>query len=174
MENSERTKTKTILSIMHVLAWVVFIGLMVKAGAVLVSYGISMAIPKAGQLLYEKQDLSAIRMSDPLQYSIAALLRVAVAAMEALIALVLIRILSKVNLQKPFTVQNIRYLESISYDLVAIWFVTIMQSVHLEWLGHENPDWVGVNTLFMAGLVFVIAQVFKRGLELQSENEATV
>ena len=174
MENSEKTRTKTILAIMHVLAWVVFVGLMVKAGAILVSYGISMISPQTGQLLYQKQDLSALRISDVFQYSVAALLRVAVAAMEALIALVVIRILSSVNLQKPFTADIIRRLESISYDLVAIWAVTTMQSVHLAWLGHENPDWVGVNTLLVAGLVFVIAQVFKRGLELQSEIESTI
>jgi len=28
--------------------------------------------------------------------------------------------------------------------------------------------------LFMAGLVFVIAQIFKRGVEMQAENELTV
>jgi hypothetical protein len=28
--------------------------------------------------------------------------------------------------------------------------------------------------LFLAGIVFVIAQIFKRGIEIQTENELTV
>lgn len=32
----------------------------------------------------------------------------------------------------------------------------------------------GIEFLFMAGIIFIIAQVFKRGLEIQTENELTI
>jgi hypothetical protein len=33
---------------------------------------------------------------------------------------------------------------------------------------------VSGETLFLAGVVFVIAQIFKKGVEIQSENELTI
>ncbi|MBN2635649.1 MAG: DUF2975 domain-containing protein [Prolixibacteraceae bacterium] len=37
-----------------------------------------------------------------------------------------------------------------------------------------NDSWNTGPFLFMAGLVFVISQIFKRGVEIQSENDLTV
>jgi hypothetical protein len=40
--------------------------------------------------------------------------------------------------------------------------------------GLSLQDWNGAEFLFVAGLVFIVSQIFKRGVEMQSENELTV
>ena len=48
----------------------------------------------------------------------------------------------------------------------------------LKWLSKDVPglqeNSLSAELIFYAGLVFVIAQVFKKGVELQTENELTV
>jgi hypothetical protein len=44
-----------------------------------------------------------------------------------------------------------------------------VQDFHISWIGENAGEF-----LFMAGLVFIISPIFKRGVELQSENELTV
>jgi len=90
----------------------------------------------------------------------------------------LIKVLSKVNLQNPFTTEVARLLERISVVLLGIAIVAFMNNAQAGWLLKTN----GVaqyklaidEFLFMAGLVYIISQVFKRGVEIQTENDLTV
>ena len=50
------TKTETILVVLNVLVWIVFIGFMVEAGALVVSYLISVVKPEAAKNLYRSLD----------------------------------------------------------------------------------------------------------------------
>jgi len=177
MENASKTRTERVLKILLVLTWIVFIGLMVQAGAILFSYGFTLINPDGARNLYKGLDLSGIREADFLQFNIAALLLIALPAMKAYIAYLAIQVMGKVNLQNPFSLYVVRKLESMSYDIVVIWVVSVLQTAHNAWLVKpETPleaEGSG-ETLFMAGLVYVIAQVFKRGVELQSESDLTV
>ena len=51
-------KTQTILSIMHFLAWFVFIALLIKAGAILTTYIISWFNDIAAEKMYFDLDIS--------------------------------------------------------------------------------------------------------------------
>lgn len=179
MENASLVKTKRILTIMHVLAWVVFVGLMVQSGAIVFGYIYSLINPHMAGKLYTGLNLFELRQSDLVQYTIAMFFLALTPGLKAYIAFAVIKTLSNVNLQNPFTMATVNKLESISYDLVVIWGVRILQNVHREvWLKDLQVD-IGTTgysgeTLFIAGLVFVISQVFKRGVELQSESDLTV
>ena len=48
-----KTKTDKILAAMNVVTWIVFIGLMIKAGGILVTYGVSIWKPEGAKSLYE-------------------------------------------------------------------------------------------------------------------------
>lgn len=176
MESASLIKTKRILSIMHVLAWVVFIGLMVQSGAILFGYVYSLVTPEAAGKLYTGLNLLELRQSNLVHYTIAMFFLALTPGLKAYIAFAVTRTLSNVNLQNPFTMATVQKLESISYDLVVIWGVRIVQHVHSEVWIKEDIHTTGYSgeTLFIAGLVFVISQVFKRGVELQSESDLTV
>ena len=78
----------------------------------------------------------------------------------------------------PFKIEVARIIQRIGYVLLGTWFIAMLSNAHTGWLlkkkGALHGDWVAGEFIFMAGLVFIISQVFKRGVEIQSENDLTV
>ena len=62
-----KTKTESILTTMNVLTWVVFIGLLIHAGAIIVSYFISIINPEGAKNLYLGLDLFSLRQAEFLE-----------------------------------------------------------------------------------------------------------
>lgn len=166
------------LNVMRVLTWVAFIGLMVEAGAILLSFCVTCFNPEAAHNLYNGLDMYDVRQGNFGDYLVSVLLLAAVPAIKALMCYLLIKILTKVNLTSPFTLEIARAIERVSYMLIGTWFVSVLRVAHGYWLAHitDAPPSVDLLSgyLFVAGLVFVISQIFKRGVEMQSENELTV
>jgi len=54
----------------------------------------------------------------------------------------------------------------------------MLHNSHIGWLAKTLPsmqeNYISGEFIFLAGVVFVIAQVFKKGVEIQTENELTV
>lgn len=173
-----RTRTQQILIVMNILAWIAFIGLLIKTGALITSYAISWVTPGAAHDLYRGLNLSNLREESFWLYSQSISLLIAFDIMKAFVMYLVIRTLSKVNLISPFTSEVCGSVEKISHVLLGIWIVALISNGHGKWIlkqtGELVPTLATGEFLFMAGLVFVISQVFKRGLEIQSENELTV
>ena len=163
---------------MNVLAWIAFIGLCIQAGGVLVSWGTSLWNPAASAHLYPRQDLSRLRQVSLAHYSTALLLMAAVSAVEAYTAYLVIKVLSKIKLSSPFTMEIARSLERISYWILGTWVLAMIKNVHAEWVQDQVPGLnlplISGDFIVMAGVVFVTAQIFKKGVEIQTENELTV
>jgi hypothetical protein len=178
MEIKAKTRTQQILTIMHILAWVAFVGYMIEAGAILVSYTVSLIDHEAAKDLYKGMNLYNLRQFNFWSYTGSVSFMVALSLMKAYVSWLVIKILSKVNLVNLFTMEVAKKLEKISHLLLEIWIVSMLSNAHTGWLlkttGELHGEWVNGEFIFMAGLVFVIAQVFKRGVEIQSENELTV
>ncbi|HEV8513872.1 MAG TPA: DUF2975 domain-containing protein [Cyclobacteriaceae bacterium] len=174
----KKTRTFQILTIMHILAWVAFVGFMIEAGAVLVSYCVSVVNPDAARNLYKGLDLYSLRQFNGWHYTGSVSFIIALSLMKAYVSFLVIKTLSKVNLMNPFTMEVSKKMEKISYVLFEIWIVSMLKNAHTGWLlkatGGLQGEWVNGDFILMAGLVFVLSQVFKRGVEIQSENELTV
>ncbi len=173
-----KIKTAQILATMHILAWVACIGMSILAGAILVSFGISWINPEFTANLYRGRDLLALRDFGPVHYTIAAVLMIAVPVLKAQAMRLIIKILSGMNLTTPFTIEVTRKIQHISYLMLAVWVVSIFDMVHRDWIlggtGSIRGGSPAGEFLFIAGLVFIISQIFKRGVELQSDNDLTV
>ena len=178
MEIKAKTRTEQILTVMHILAWVAFIGYLIEAGAILVSFGVSCINPDAASNLYKGRNLYNLMQFNFWHYTLSVSLMVALSCMKAFVSFLAIKTLSKVNLVNPFKIEVARILERISYVLFGTWFVAMLSSAHTGWLvsitGELHGDWTSGEFIFMAGLVFIISQVFKRGVEIQSENDLTI
>jgi hypothetical protein len=173
-----KTKTEQILAVMNVLAWITFIGLMVKAGAILVSYGISTFNLFPPKNLYKGLDLSQLKEFSFFHYTVSVSFMVAILILEAYVAFLVTSALSKIKMANPFTIEVSHILERISYFILGIWIVAMLSNVHTGWLS-KRVDGLQLNTIpgefiFLAGVVFVFSQIFKKGVEIQSENELTV
>jgi Protein of unknown function (DUF2975) len=178
METKSKTRTQQILTVMQVLAWVAFVGYAVEAGVMLSSYVISGFNPEAAKDLYKGLSLYELRKLNFWYYTSAVSFLVFLSGMKSFIWLLVIKTLSKIKLKNPFTMEVAQKLERISYVLFATWLVGMLSSAYTAYLmkitGELFGTWVSGEFVFMAGLVFIISQIFKRGVEIQSENDLTV
>lgn len=173
-----KTKTESILTTMNVLSWIVFIGLLIQLGATLVSYFVSIINPEMTKKLYMGLNLYAVIKLDFWQYSVIAFLMIALSALKAYTAYLVIQILSKINLQNPFTIHIALLIEKVSIVIFIIWAVSMIINAFHQWLNQNGlpfpENWISGEFIFLAGVIFIIAQVFKKGIEIQSENDLTI
>jgi len=98
--------------------------------------------------------------------------------MKAWISYLVIKTLSSFNIRNPFTAEVASSMENISYFSIGIWIVTLICNAQTRWLMKRTGELFGsilsLEFIFVTGLVFIIAQVFRRGVEIQSENDLTV
>jgi len=178
MNTKSNSRTWQILTVMRILAWVAFIGYMIEAGAVLFSYGVSWLNPESAKNLYKGLNLNDLRQLNVWYYTNAVTFMVSLSALKAFVWYLVIKILLKINLTNPFKMEVANTLERISYVLFGTWIVGMLSSAYSAWLmkttGQTFVNYVSGEFIFVAGLVFIISQVFKRGVEIQSENELTV
>ncbi|MGC4099734.1 DUF2975 domain-containing protein [Ferruginibacter sp.] len=175
--------TKQILTVIHILAWVVFIGLCIKTGALLYSTFVSLFINEAAiHKLYMELNLADLYHFDKGYYILIMLLIIFLSALKAFIFYLVIKIFLKINLVHPFSKEVYKLITAISIVGLTIGLFAISASNYTDWLikkGVHFPamqEYVGGGSefIFFAGIIFFIAQVFKRGMEIQTENELTV
>lgn len=173
-----KTRTEQILSAMYILAWVAFIGYAIEAGAILVSFYASCVDPLAAKNLYNNLDFYKLREFSMFYYVGSVSFLVALPVMKSIVWLLVIKTMQKINLSTPFTNEVVRLLEQISYVLFSIWLVGMVANGYTSWLykrtGQLFGSYITGEFIFMAGLIFIISQIFKRGMEIQSENDLTV
>ena len=175
-------KTETLLGIMKVLSWIVFIGLCINAGTPLVTYGISHFInPEAARDLFNDLDLFAISQSHPYWYALLVLNFSIIAALKAYMMYCVIEILSNINLENPFSQPVFNLVSKLSGLALVIGIAIIVTKNQTKWMaktmdmGNYHGFFGGGDEfVFFAGILFIISLVFKRGMELQNESELTI
>jgi hypothetical protein len=88
--------------------------LSLKAGAILVSYGVSVRNPVGAKKLYMGWNLSALREYDFWHYSGVVYMRVLLLFLQAYIAFLVTKVLSKIKLANPFSIEVSNLMERIS------------------------------------------------------------
>ncbi len=179
----QQTKTQVILSIMNVIFWITFIGLCIKAGAFIFSFIIGLLVNvAASRNLYLGLDLSSLIDLGDFHYINIALAIIVTSILKAYIAYLAVIISMKLRLAQPFNYEISALIAKISYvALIAGIFQISAQAYYsaLVEIGGQLPAiqpqiGEGGEFLFLAGIIFIISQVFKRGLEIQAENELTI
>ena len=176
-----KTKTETILMVSKFLALLGGIWYSILCGSQLLTLVASFINPDWAKRTYEADlNMFSIRDHNIWFYVYAMCLTVTVSALKALIWYVVFELLSKLKLQTPFSMEVEKKLERIAYLLLAVWIVSsIFWKIYIYYLlkatGIQLPtNSSGDEYLFMAGIIYIISQVFKRGIEIQEENQLTV
>jgi hypothetical protein len=176
-----KTKTETILSVSKILALMGGIWYSILCGSRLLALISSFISPEWAKHTYEAdQNLFSIREQSVGFFVFAMCLTIAVFALKALIWYVVLGLLLKLKLQTPFSIEVEKKLERIAYLLLGVWIVnTIFWKTCLYYVSTETGIQLATNSseseyLFMAGIIYIISQVFKRGIEIQEENQLTV
>lgn len=170
------------LMLITVVIWSIFIGLCIQAGALLFTFIYSLFNPVVSQNLYEGLNLSALREQNIWYYGGVLSIVLFIAGQKAYLFFLMIRIFLKINLIQPFSREVSKLISSISYVALEIGAGIIIASGIFKWMqvrGYELdrvPQMMGggFEFLLMAALLVAIGIVFKRGVEIQDENELTV
>ena len=89
----------------------------------------------------------------------------------------MIKLLSSLNLQNPFNATVLMLMNKISYTIFGLWILAIIHNAHVQFLAKRydfTMDLFSSDFIFLAGIIFIFAQIVKRGIEIQSENDLTI
>ena len=173
-------KTNVIMKVMNIIFWIIFIGLCIKTGAILVSFFMSIFVnPEAAQNLYLGLNLSDLQTSDINNYVGVMSFIIMLTGMKAYIAYLAVKLFMKFDLNHPFNENVAALISKISHFALSIGVVALIADQYSERLikrGTEmtHIDWGAQEFLFFAGIIYILALVFKRGIEIQNENELTI
>jgi hypothetical protein len=180
------TRTKLILKILYVLSWIIFVGVCIEAGGFIVNAFFTMLLnPVGAKHFWQQADLSNLYYYDKGYFLIETSLMSIVAIMKAWIFYLIIKIqhTKKVSITQPFSKEAERFIFRITYLSLFTGVLCLFGAKYAEWFVTQGVKMPGVQYLgvggadvwlFMGVALFVIGQVFKRGIEMQSENELTV
>ena len=172
-------KATTVLDILRVVSWILFIGLCIRTGAMIISFFVSLFInAQAAGDIYLGLNLSELMDYNKWHYIVMAVLIIALSGLKAYLFHWVIKIISKINFTNPFSEHNGKIIFIMSSIALQIGILAVALKSYTQWLSKnlvvisyrgESSDF-----LYLAGILFVIGYIFKRGVELQSENELTV
>ena len=111
-----KATTKGVLATLHVLSWIIFVGLCIRTAAILFTFLVSIySTPAGAKNLYPELNLSNLYDYDITYYIIITSMIIVITALKALIFYLVIRIFLKINYVNPFSKQIASLISSIGY-----------------------------------------------------------
>ena len=167
---------------LEVVAWVIFVGLCIEAGAMAVNFVFSLYKPEFVQNLYQKLDLGKMYSRSKWAFFSMYSFILAISIMKAYLFYIVIMLISKLNLSKPFNNYVANQITKISYYTLSIGLVSYLAGQTANNLLHGGYEIDSLNQfwgdsqayILMAAVIYVIATIFSKGVELQNENDLTV
>jgi hypothetical protein len=165
-----------------VIAWIIFVGLCIEAGALIVNFIFSLFKPEVVHNLYQKLDLSQMYNTNIWVYFGLYGFILTISILKAYLFYVVVMLLHKIDLLKPFNSRVAEQIKKISYITLGIGIFSLIAreiSRNMTHYGIEtdilNQFWEdGSAFLLMTAIIYVIATIFSRGVEIQNENDLTV
>ena len=167
---------------LHIVAWLIFVGLSIEAGGLIVNFFFSLYKPEFVQNLYEKLDLSEIYKSSRLAFFGIYSFILTISILKAFLFYIVIRLMQKMDLSKPFSTFVAAQIKLISYYTLSIGLLSSIASQFARYLMHHgfvtdnlNRFWTdGQAFILMGAVIYIIATIFKKGVDIQDENDLTV
>jgi hypothetical protein len=177
-----KISTRQILKILYVLSWIIFIGVCIEAGSFIFNAIYSLAVnSKAAEIFH----LSALFQYDHGHFLVMLLLMTIPGVLKAILFYLIVKILmdKKLDIAQPFNKEMGRFLFKASYLALGTGLFSYWGVKYAQWLAKQGvamPDSSQLRLdgadvwLFMGITLFIIGHLFKRGIEIQSENELTI
>ncbi len=179
--------TDQILKVLQILSWIIFIGLCIDAGGIIVNTIITLFINPLGvENFWEGSDyLSSLYKFDRGHFFVITLTMVIAAVLKAIMFYLIIKLFvdKQLNVSQPFSTELRHFILNLTYLSLGIGLFAYYGSNYSLWLTKQGAPAADLQSLhiagadvwlFMAVILFVIAQIVKRGIEIQNENDLTV
>lgn len=179
--------TNQVLIVLQILSWLIFIGLCIEAGAIIVNTIITLFINPLGvENFWEGTEYLLILYTfDQGHFIVITLTMIIVAVLKAIMFYHIVKLFTdkKLNVYQPFNMDLRRFMVKLGYLALGIGIFSYYGFKYSVWLteqGVQSADLQSLNIsgadvwLFMAVILLVIVQIVKRGIEIQKENELTI
>ena len=165
-----------------IITWVIFVGLCIEAGGLIVNFFFCLFKPEFVQNLYQKLDLTQIYKESKLVFFGIYGFILTIAILKAGLFYIVIRLMHKLDLSKPFNTFVARHISLISYFTLSIGLLSYIARQTTKSLTHYgfitdnlNQFWEDSQAFILMGAVlYIIATIFQKGIEIQNENDLTV
>jgi len=172
-------KTNQILEVLKVIAWIIFIGLCVRTGSIIISFLISLLFNSEGAAnLYRDMDFAPILAYSQPHYIVMICLVISISAMKAYLFYQVIQIITKLNINHPFSEFTEKLIGKMAGVAFQIGITGLIAKLYAQWIMKQSVFFTfeggTAEFLFLAGILYVVSVIFRKGIELQSENELTI
>ncbi|MBK6979190.1 MAG: DUF2975 domain-containing protein [Cytophagaceae bacterium] len=167
---------------LYIVAWLIFVGLSIEAGGLIVNFFFSIYKPEFVQNLYQKLDLSKIYQESWFSFFSIYSFILGISILKAFLFYIVIRLMHKMDLKKPFSSYVARQISLMSYCTLAIGLLSYIAREFARNLTHQGFDTGSLNQFWadsqafitMGAVIYIIATIFNKGVEIQNENDLTV
>ena len=167
---------------LHIVAWVIFVGLCIEAGGLIVNFFFSLYKPEYVQNLYQKLDLIEMYKDSKLAFFGIYSFILFISILKACLFYIVISLMHKMDLSKPFNTFVSSQISQISYYTLSIGLLGYIGRQVAKNLMHHgfetdnlNQFWAGSQAFILMGaVIYIIATIFKKGVDIQNENDLTV
>lgn len=159
------------------------VGLCIQAGGFIVTAIFTLLKSTVVDRLWQQVDLAALFQYDRGHFFVEILLLSIVAVVKARLFYLIVKLLydKKLNMDQPFNNHLRNFIFKIAYAAFLIGLFSMWGLNYAGWLVNKGAHIADLTALgggdawlFMGVALFVIAQVFKKGIEIQTENELTI
>ena len=167
---------------LYIIAWLIFIGLSMEAGGLIVNFFFSLFKPEFVQNLYQKLDLSEMYEDSKMAFFGIYSFILLISILKAVLFYIVIRLMHKMDLTKPFNTFVSNQILQISYYTISIGLLSYVAKQVAKSLMHYGFDTNNLNQFWadsqafivMGAVIYIIATIFKKGVDIQNENDLTV
>lgn len=174
--------TNTLLWVIDVISTLIFCAMCATSAYLIILFFYHLFDSEGAKDWMFGNDLSQLFILSKAHFVVLFSLTLAISVLKAFAFYFTIKIFSTLNLVKPFSPEIATLISRISYMILAVGILGIIAFRYSEIVETKGMDlselqsWWNDNYayLLMGSIIFVISQIFKKGLEIQSENDLTI
>lgn len=167
---------------LQVIAWIIFVGLCIETGGLLVNFFFSLFKPDMVQNLYQKLDLTDMYQESQMAFFGIYSFILVISFLKANLFYIVVKLMMKMDLTKPFSDFVSEQILQLSYYTLSIGFLSHIGKQLAKNLLHHGFDTHTLNQfwedsrafILMGAVIYIIATIFKKGVDIQNENDLTV
>lgn len=167
---------------LYIVAWIIFVGLCIEAGGLIVNFIFSIYKPEAVQNLYQKLDLSEMYNRSRWTFFSMYSFILFISLLKAYLFYIVVILMHKIDLSNPFSSfvsEQITLISYYTFSIGILSYIARQTAKNLQHYGYVmdnlNEFWADSQAfILMAAVIYVIATIFKKGVEIQAENDLTV
>lgn len=176
------TKTNFIFIVLLILSWLIFVGLGIEAGGLIVNFFFSIYRPDFVGNLYQTMDLTGLYRDHPNEFYKVYSFILVIAILKTYLFYIVVMLMHRIDLKKPFNPKVAKEIMQLSYFTLTIGLLSVLaqeSTKKTEMLLKNSVNlqqfWIDGEAFILTGaIIYIIATIFKKGVDLQTENDLTV